>query len=309
MDVPPRVSAAFSDFAEAGRIGFHGTLNGAPIRGSLVPQGSGGHRLYVNGGMRAAAGVGAGDIAWFALTATLPGEVPLPPDVATGFARVRGARKAFESLSPAHRRQLLRYVDDARTPENRRRRIETTAAHLLGRETPAGRRGKPRPLWTCPRCGNRFANRNQWHSCRRHDISEPFVGKEPLVRRLFDRFRAMVESLGPVTTVPYRDHVGFMVDVRFAGAFPKKEWLEAGFWLPRRVESSRFRRVETLGPRVHVHVLRITDPRQLDAEVCEWLREAYAVGRREPSLRLREESAPCGRAGKRLGRMRPRSLA
>jgi hypothetical protein len=279
----------------AGRVAFVGRLKGVEIRGSLVPLGGvgGGHRLYVNGGMRAAAGVGVGDKVSFELRATPADVVPVPADLATALRREKTARAAFDALPPSHRRQLLRYVDDARTPETRQRRLIRTVEHVLGREA-SGRSGGEsarestsaradtgQPLWTCPRCGNQFVNRNQFHSCASYELDDLFRGKPPRIRQLFDRFRSMVERLGPVKVLPYQDKVGFMVRVRFAGAVPRKEWLEIGFWLPRRVSSPRFRRVETITPRAHVHLVRITHPSELDREVQGWLREAYAVGRQE----------------------------
>ncbi len=284
VDVPPAVSRAFAAHARAGRIHFVGTLEGAPVRGSLVPVGRGRHRLFVNGGMRSAAGVSVGDTVVFAIRAVPPGAVPLPADLAGALRRARGARAAFDARSPSYRRQLLRYIDDARTPETRRRRVERTVRHVLGKPAPAKIRGEHlarRALWTCPRCGNAFVNRNQYHSCGRLDPSVPFAGKPGRIRELFERFRGMVEACGPVTLVPYRDRIGFMVRVRFAGAVPKARWLDIGFWLPRRIESPRFRRIETLYPDVHIHLLRVTEPDQLDPEVAGWLREAYAVGCQE----------------------------
>jgi hypothetical protein len=278
-------------------VAFVGWLNGAEIRGSLVPMGGVGHRLYVNGGMRAAAGVGVGDEVSFELRATPADVVRVPSDLSAALKREKGARPAFDALPPSHRRQLLRYVDDARTPETRQRRLIKTVEHVLGRrrseaygpsrerrstqESAKARAATSRPLWTCPRCGNQFVNRNQFHSCASYSLDDLFRGKPPRIRQLFDRFRSMVERLGPVKLLPYRHKIGFMVRVRFAGAVPKKEWLEVGFWLPRRVSSPRFRRVETITPRAHVHLLRISHPSELDREVGGWLREAYAVGRQE----------------------------
>jgi Bacteriocin-protection, YdeI or OmpD-Associated/Domain of unknown function (DUF1905)/Domain of unknown function (DUF5655) len=277
-DVPERVSRAFSAWQRDGRISVVGRLNRAEIRATLVPIGRKGHRLYVNGGMRSAAGVEVGDTVTFELAATQPDDVRPPKDVAAELSRVPGARRAFAARSPSHRRQVLRYIDDARTPESRQRRIATAIDHVLGRKTPPARLDRARPLWTCPKCGNEFVNRNQRHSCRRYDLSTLFVGKAPLVRDLFDRFRAMVEACGPVKVLPYRDRVVFMVRVRFAGAVPKKEWLEVGFWLRKRVERPRFRRVETIYPNAHVHVLRVRSPEELDGEIAGWIEEAYAVG-------------------------------
>ena len=281
VDVPARVSRAFAAYARAGRIAFDGRLSQAPIRGTLVPVGRGRHLLYVNGGMRSAAGVGTGDKVSVELWPTRPDQVRPPEDFAAALRRGDGALAAFDSLSPSHRRELLRYLDDARTPQARQRRIEQTIAHILGQQVSAGRpsgAAAQRPLWTCPRCGNQFVNRNQQHSCRRHDLAALFAGQPARIRQLFERFRAMVESCGPVKLLPYRDKVGFMVRVRFAGARPRKDWLEIGFCLPRRIESPRFQKIETIDPNAHAHLLRITEPDQLDAEVAAWLREAYAVG-------------------------------
>jgi hypothetical protein len=72
-----------------------------------------------------------------------------------------------------------------------------------------------------------------------------------------------------------------MVKVRFAGATPRKRWLDVGFWLPRRLESPRFRRIETITPRAHLHVVRLSGENELDAELVGWIREAYDVGCRK----------------------------
>ena len=166
--------------------------------------------------------------------------------------------------------------------QTRRRRIQNTIEHTFGTGRPAGRRGRDRPLWTCSRCGNEFVNVNQYHSCKRHSLAELFTGKPAHIVALFDRLRAMVEACGPVKVIAYRDMVGFMVRVRFASAVPKSRWMDVGLWLPRRVEHPRFHKIETINPDANIHVLRITDPRQLDGQVAGWLNEAYAMGGQRP---------------------------
>jgi hypothetical protein len=204
--------------------------------------------------------------------------VEIPVDLASGLRRVRGASRAFLSLAPSHRRELIRYIDEAKTESGRRRRIERAAEHALGKPSKSARGRKGKPLWTCPRCGNEFVNRNQYHSCRRVRLQDVFAGRSAHVRDLFRRLRTLVESMGPVKLVPYAGRVGFMVRVRFAGAAPRSKWLDVSFWLPRRLESPRFRRVETLLPNAHIHWLRVAAPSDLDDELSRWLREAYDVG-------------------------------
>ena len=277
VDVPEEVSLAFAHHSRGGRVSVEGRLNEASIRATLVPVGKGRHRLYVNGGIRTAAGVAVGDTVSFELLSTAHTNVSVPEDLADALDEVDGAREAFEAMSPSHRRELIRYVDDARTPSTRERRIGRSVDHALGKP-PADRRPSGRPMWNCPRCGNRFVNKNQYHSCKRYSLTDPFEGKPDKIRGLFDRFREIVEAQGPVKMIPYSDAVGFMVRVRFGNATPRTRWLDIGLWLQRRVESPRFRRVETIYPNAHVHVLRITEADQLDEEVESWVKEAYQVG-------------------------------
>lgn len=295
VDIPETVSRAFARHALAGRVRVSGALNGSPIQATLIPVGKGRHRLYVNGGMRSAAGVGAGDTVRFALKATSPDAVQVAADVRAGLRKATGAEAAFDSLSPSHRRELLRYVDDARSPQTRQKRIQRSIEHVLatplakhkraGRARSQDLRGheamKERPLWICPNCGNEFVNKNQYHSCKRYALDDLFDGKPAAIRKLFDRFRKMVEACGPVKVLAYRDKVGFMVRVRFAGAVPKRGWLDIGFWLARRVEHPRFHRIQTIYPNAHVHLLRIRQPGELDSQLAAWIREAYTVGRQE----------------------------
>ena len=231
--------------------------------------------------MRSAAGVAAGDSVAFTLRAVGPDHVTVPTDILNMLRRTEGAESAFQALAPSHRRELLRYIDDARTPQTRTKRTSRMIDSILNKR-PTAKRGRPRrPLWVCPECGNEFVNRNQYHACERYTLAHPFAGRPESIRELFDAFLAMVRECGPVNVLPSRDSVVLMVRVRFARAVPRTRWLDVGFWLPRRFDDSRFHRVETISPNAHVHVLRITGIEQLDSQVAEWLREAYSVGCQE----------------------------
>lgn len=65
--------------------------------------------------------------------------------------------------------------------------------------------------------------------------------------------------------------------VRFAGAVVRKQWLDAGLWLRRRVKHPRVQRIEEygrLGFGVH---FRFTSPADIDARIVKLMREAYAA--------------------------------
>ena len=46
-------------------------------------------------------------------------------------------------------------------------------------------------MWTCPRCGRSFANRNQWHACGPLDLERHLAGKDPEVVAIFRRLLAL----------------------------------------------------------------------------------------------------------------------
>jgi hypothetical protein len=243
-----------------------------------VPRKGGGHRLYVNGGMRAAAGVGVGDRVRIELQPLAAGEVGLPPDLESALADAR-RRRDFEDLEDSHRRELVRLVESAVTASSRRARVAEVLGQLRGEPVPRPRvAAVEKPLWACPKCGHAFVTKNMNHSCARHELDEPFRGKPPHVRALFDRFRQMVDERGPTTMIVYRDRVGFMVKVRFGGATPRRDHLELGFWFAERDDDPRFSKVETLTANAHVHRARIRALGDLDDTVRKWIDRAYRVG-------------------------------
>lgn len=65
---------------------------------------------------------------------TAPRETPLPEDLAA--ALDDGARAFFEGLAPSHRKEWVRWVEEAKKPETRATRIAKTAEALkAGKKT------------------------------------------------------------------------------------------------------------------------------------------------------------------------------
>ena len=153
------------------------------------------------------------------------------------------------------------------------------------------------PLWTCPRCQKQFVTPRMYHSCQVRTVDEHFAGR-PRARVLFEAFRDAVESMGPATLVLNKSGIGFMTRVRFCGVFPRRDFLRAGFWLKRRIESPRLVRTQYLGRDDWIYEFIVRDPADLDAEALAWLREARAVGDQEHLAR---------RERRKTGRLVPRS--
>ena len=80
---------------------------------------------------RAAAGVQAGDALNVSLELdTEPRTVELPADLAAALKEQPGAAEAFAALAPSRRKEAVRQLEDARTPETRERRLKKLLSQL-----------------------------------------------------------------------------------------------------------------------------------------------------------------------------------
>jgi hypothetical protein len=141
-----------------------------------------------------------------------------------------------------------------------------------------------REMWTCPECGRRFANRNQWHACGPYSVESFLEGKSPEAIRLLNSFVELAKSCGPVTLAPAKTRIGFQARMIFAAVNRLSDRkLAAHVVLARRLASPRFTRIESLTPTSHVHHFQISRLEELDDEVRAWLCEAYSVGTNQAS--------------------------
>lgn len=111
------------------------TVNGYMWRGSVARMG-GEFLVGLNKAVRSAAGVEAGDEVKVELA--LDSEertVEVPEALATALAGDAKAKAGFDGLSYTHRKEYARWIDEAKKPETRERRV-TRALELL-------REGKP----------------------------------------------------------------------------------------------------------------------------------------------------------------------
>jgi len=100
------------------------TIKGYTYRSTVAVMG-GEFMVGVAAEHRVAAGVAAGEEVDVDLELdTEPREVAVPADLATALNQEPDARRLFEGLSYSNRRRVVLSVEDAKTPETRRRRID-----------------------------------------------------------------------------------------------------------------------------------------------------------------------------------------
>ncbi len=118
-------------FGSRARIAVKGTVNGVAVRGSLMPQGDGTHFLVVNKSIRDQAGAEAGDPVRVSLERdTAPRTVDTPPDLKSALADGGVDSSAFGGMSYSHQKEYVDWIESAKRPETRARRVSKAVAMI-----------------------------------------------------------------------------------------------------------------------------------------------------------------------------------
>ena len=118
-------------YGTGGQVKVKATFDGEPYRGSIAPMGSGRHVLGVTKAIREAIGKGVGDRVKVVVEPdSEPRTVEVPKDLAAALRKSAAAEKSFDELSYTHRKEYVRWVEEAKKPETRARRVAQTIEML-----------------------------------------------------------------------------------------------------------------------------------------------------------------------------------
>lgn len=134
VDVPDDVLEYL--FKKAGKnkgaLPVKGKLNGKKFIQTVVKYG-GAWRLYLNGPMRARAGIDTGDIARVEIDFDpAPRVIPMPPQFEKALKKSKQAKAAYEALAPYRQKEILRYLGSMKTEGSLTRNVEKVLKRLVG---------------------------------------------------------------------------------------------------------------------------------------------------------------------------------
>ena len=133
LQVPDEVVAALGP---GRRPAVRVTIGGHSYRTTVATMG-GRFLVPLSAENRTAAGVAAGDEVEVEIEAdTAPREVSLPADLVEAMAADAAVQEFFAALAPSHRKEWVRWVEEAKKPDTRTDRIRKTVDALrAGRRT------------------------------------------------------------------------------------------------------------------------------------------------------------------------------
>ncbi|GAB3587302.1 YdeI/OmpD-associated family protein [Hymenobacter daeguensis] len=119
-------------YGTKGRVPVQATFDGYPYQGSIVPMGDGYHALLILKQIRKAIDKTVGDTVRVTMSRdTAERKLEAPADLAALLADAPKAAAYFNKLAYTHQREYVRWLDGAKRPETRTRRL-AEVVEMLG---------------------------------------------------------------------------------------------------------------------------------------------------------------------------------
>jgi hypothetical protein len=122
VEVPAKIMEAYG---AKGRVPVKALIDGEPHRSSLMKMGGDCHKLVVLKAIRAKIGKGEGDIVHVVLERdTEERTVEVPADFQKALNKNKTAKAVFEKFAYSHKKEYVRWIEEAKKAETRAARIE-----------------------------------------------------------------------------------------------------------------------------------------------------------------------------------------
>jgi hypothetical protein len=129
VEVPAAVSREVA--AGQAHVPVRGTVEGVPLQTTLVPRGRGRHRMAIHGDIRKKLRVDAGAVVEVVLERDEEAREPsVPPALAMALRLAPRAQAEFRAVTPALRREIVRFVTSVKQEPTKERRARTVVRRL-----------------------------------------------------------------------------------------------------------------------------------------------------------------------------------
>ena len=138
-------------------------------------------------------------------------------------------------------------------------------------------------MWTCPKCGHNFYNKNQSHSCGSYTIENFLDNKTEKAIDLFCYFLSEYKKIGDFKLHPVKTRVALLTKMRFCSINKLgKDFINVHFVLTEPYNDNLcFYRIENLADRFFVHHIKIHNKTEINSEVRKFMKLAYNIGNRK----------------------------
>jgi hypothetical protein len=138
-------------------------------------------------------------------------------------------------------------------------------------------------MWECPLCNRNFKNTNQRHFCGDKSVADFLAGKTSSSLELFDQLISKFEEIGPIKLYATKSMIVIASELKFAYIINLgKSFIDIVFPFKKLYEDNLcFRKMgQVPGSNDYNHHLRIMNEDDINEEVFEFMKKAYANGKK-----------------------------
>jgi hypothetical protein len=108
-------------------------------------------------------------------------------------------------------------------------------------------------------------------------ITKHFEGKSANVRKTYDKLLKGVRRFGEVQEEPKKTSIHLVNSTAFAGVATRKDSITLTIKANEPLKSPRIHRSEQASAHRYHHELKLNSPSDVDAELMQWLQNAYRL--------------------------------
>lgn len=108
-------------------------------------------------------------------------------------------------------------------------------------------------------------------------VDSHFVGKEPVVRQIYDCLVSKLSEIGAVHVDPKKTSIHLNHTSALAGVATRKSYLLLNIKSAHKIDSPRFHKAERLSASRYHQEIKLAQVADVDDELIGWLRVAYAL--------------------------------
>jgi hypothetical protein len=109
------------------------------------------------------------------------------------------------------------------------------------------------------------------------DVATHFTKSADSVKQTYETLLDAASKLGPVREEAKKTSIHLVRESAFAGVTTRRDALWLTLKSDRPIESPRIHKSEQTSANRWHHELRLTTPKDVDAELRRWLKQAYAL--------------------------------
>jgi len=110
-----------------------------------------------------------------------------------------------------------------------------------------------------------------------YTINRHFVGKDPVVRAIYDRLLNTIKRFGTIAEEPKKTSIHIVNRTALAGVATRKGHLILTIKSDRKLASPRIHKSEQVSASRFHHEVKLTSPADVDEELAGWLKAAYLL--------------------------------